>query len=224
MRSITSHPFQSPSVRRLGRIARGIMDRDEVREFHFITPICNLGSILERGILSHNRADGIPHRSVASESVQRWRRPKRVPGGMRLHDYANLYFHARNAMMSYLLYAKDQGHKDLVVLRVSPQILDLPNTVVTDGNSAVSGTRFYPSPEGLANLDAKLIFARRWVDEKGWSDQAAKRKRMAEILVPHLVPSKYIRSCYVDTSEKRRECMGYEALPSVVVSREVYFR
>jgi ssDNA thymidine ADP-ribosyltransferase, DarT len=200
------------------------VDRDEVRELHFITPICNLGSILERGILSHNRADGIHHGSVASDRVQYWRSRKRVPGGMRLHDYANLYFHARNAMMSYLLYAEGQRHTDLIVLRVSPQVLDLPNTVVSDGNSAVGSTRFYPSPEGLAHLDSKLIFARRWVDENGWPDQEAKRVRMAEVLVPYLVSSKYIRSCYVDTSEKRRECMGYEALPSVVVSREVYFR
>ena len=32
------------------------MDRDEVKELHFITSIANLDSILMRGILSHNRA------------------------------------------------------------------------------------------------------------------------------------------------------------------------
>jgi hypothetical protein len=31
------------------------MDRDEVKEFHFIAPISNLGSILMHGILSHDR-------------------------------------------------------------------------------------------------------------------------------------------------------------------------
>lgn len=224
MRSITSRPFQSPSARAIGCAAGRVMDRDGVRELHFITPICNLGSILELGILSHNRAKGIDHRSVASASVQSWRSRKRVPGGMRLHDYANLYFHARNAMMSYLLYHRSQGHKDLIVLRVSPQVLDLPNAVVSDGNSAAGSTRFYPSPEGLRHLDAKLIFAKSWTDENGWPDQEAKRVRMAEVLVPYLVSSKYIGSCYVDTSEKRRECMEYETLPSVVIHREVYFR
>lgn len=200
------------------------MDRDEVKELHFITPIGNLGSILQRGILSHNRAVRIRHRSVASEDVQDRRKRKRVPGGKRLHDYANLYFHARNAMMSYLLYHPSQGHKDLIVLRVSPEVLDLPDTVVTDGNSANGDTRFYPSPEGLRYLNAKLIFAKRWTDENGWPDQEAKRMRMAEVLVPNLVPCRYIRSCFVDTSEKRRECMEYEALPSVIFSREVFFR
>ena len=87
-----------------------------------------------------------------------------------------------------------------------------------------TATHGYPSPEGLQYLNAKLIFAKKWVDENGWPDQEAKRTRMAEVLVPNLIPSRYIRSCFVDTSRKRRECMGYEALPSVVLSREVYFR
>ena len=41
------------------------MDRDEVREFHFITPISNLGSILMHGILSHERVAELKHLSVA---------------------------------------------------------------------------------------------------------------------------------------------------------------
>jgi ssDNA thymidine ADP-ribosyltransferase, DarT len=224
LRRITSHPLRSPTVRPSGRTTGVSMDRAEVRELHFITPIENLASILKRGILSHNRAERIRHSSVASEDVQRWRRRKRLPGGLPLHDYANLYFHARNAMMSYLLYGPGQHHQDLVVLRVFPEVLDLPNTVVTDGNSAAPATRFYPSPEGLRQLDAKLIFARSWTDEKGWAIPEAKRARMAEVLVPNLVPSRYIRGCYVDTSRKRSECSEYEALRSVVLSKEVYFK
>ena len=41
------------------------MRRDEVKEFHLITSIANLGSILCRGILSHEGASKIDHRSVA---------------------------------------------------------------------------------------------------------------------------------------------------------------
>jgi hypothetical protein len=46
------------------------MQRDEVTELHFITSIENLGSILEWGILSHDRAARINHKSVALEDVQ----------------------------------------------------------------------------------------------------------------------------------------------------------
>ncbi len=132
------------------------MERDEVREFHFITSIENLGSILHRGILSHDGASKIKHRSVASEDVQDRRRKKRIPNGARLHSYANLYFHARNPMMYFLV---NQGHDDLVVIRVSQAVLDIPDTVLADGNAASDGTRFYPSPSGLGNLNSTLIFA-----------------------------------------------------------------
>ncbi len=58
-----------------------------------------------------------------------------------MHSYANLYFDARNPMMYCLL---DQP--DLIVVRVSSEVLDIPNSVVTDGNAASGVTRFYPSP------------------------------------------------------------------------------
>ena len=116
------------------------MDRDEVKELHFITTMDDLGSILMRGILCHNRARRLPHRSIASEEVQDIRRGKSVPGGLSLHSYANLYFDARNPMMSCLRHLPD-----LVVIRVSPEVLDIPDTVVADGNAATWNTRFYPS-------------------------------------------------------------------------------
>src|SRR5579859_4739488 len=123
------------------------MERNEVRELHFITSIANLDSILRRGILSHDRAARIPHDSCADEGIQDRRRGKRVPNGARLHSYANLYFHARNPMMFTLM---RNGHADLVVVRVSETVLDIPDVVLADGNAASDGTRFYPSPEGLA--------------------------------------------------------------------------
>lgn len=196
------------------------MDRDEVAELHYITSIENLASILRRGILSHNRAARLTHRSVALEDVQDRRRGKSVPGGPTLHSYANLYFHARNPMM----YSLTRGRtNDLVVLRVSEAALDLPETVVTDGNAASGGTRFYPSPEGLENLDSSLIFARYWTDANYWPVREKKRARSAEVLVPNMVASTYIKGCYVDTREKREECLDFEGLPAAVVRKEVYF-
>lgn len=195
------------------------MDRDEVKELHFITSIDNLGSILMRGILSHNRAARLRHRSVALEDVQDIRRGKSVPGGSSLHSYANLYFHARNPMMYCLL-----DRTDLIVVRVSAGALDIPDTVVTDGNAASVGTRFYPSPEGLSNLDSERIFAWSWNDDDFWRKKEKKRARNAEVLVPILVPSEYIEGCYVDTQEKRRACQEFDDLPTAVVRREVYFK
>ena len=197
------------------------MDRDEVKELHFITSIANLDSILYRGILSHAGASRIDHQSVALEDVQDRRRGKSVPNGGRLHSYANLYFHARNPMMYFLV---RQGHDDLVVIRVSHAVLDLQDTVLADGNAASAGTRFYPSPDGLAHLNSELIFAKYWTDENYWPDQEKKRARNAEVLVPSLVASGYIKGCYVDTLDKRSYCREFDHLPAVVVRREIFFR
>jgi hypothetical protein len=197
------------------------MDRDEVKELHFITSIENLDSILRRGILSHNRAQRVEHRSVASEDVQNRRRWKSVPRGSSLHSYANLYFDARNPMMSRLLY---DGCPDLIVLAVSEAVLDIADTVVTDGNAAATGTRFYPSPQGLANLNSTLIFADRWPDPDPWLEKEKKRVRCAEVLVPNLVPSNHVKGCYVDSSGMRSRCLEFKGLPAVEVRRRLYFR
>jgi hypothetical protein len=70
-----------------------------VTEFHCIMPLENIPSVLEHGILSHERMASLPHRSVAMQGVQERRDLKQVPGGLKLHQYANLYFHARNPML-----------------------------------------------------------------------------------------------------------------------------
>lgn len=195
------------------------MDRDEVKELHYITTMDNLGSILQRGILCHNRARRVPHRSIASEEVQGIRRGKPVPRGRSLHSYANLYFDARNAMMYRL-----RNLPDLIVIRVSPEVLDIPDTVVADGNAANLPTRFYPAPDALWRLDSTRIFASSWDDPDPWVKIEKKRIRQAEVLVPDLVPSEYIEGCYVDTREKRRTCLAFEDLPAVDVRREIFFK
>jgi hypothetical protein len=95
-------------------------------------PMANLVSVMKQGVLSHERAARVPHRSVALQPVQEKRDQKQVPGGLKLHQYANLYFHARNPMM---FRRQDQAH-DLCVLRISTMVLALPGTVITDQNAA----------------------------------------------------------------------------------------
>lgn len=221
VRSIASHPVPAEKYAQTESHGRSVMDRDEVGELHFITSIENLDSILRRGILSHNRARRVEHRSVASEDVQNRRRWKSVPRGASLHSYANLYFDARNPMMSRLLF---DGHRDLIVVVVSEAVLDIPNAVVADGNAAAAGTRFFPSPEGLVNLNSELIFADRWPDPDPWMEKEKKRARCAEVLVPNLVSSDYIEGCYVDSPGMLRRCREFEDLPDVKIRRRLYFR
>jgi hypothetical protein len=76
---------------------------------------------MAHGILSHEQAGRLPHHSVAMQPVQDRRDQKHVPGGVKLHQYANLYFHARNPMLHKRLSEVD----GLSVLRVSTEVLAL---------------------------------------------------------------------------------------------------
>ena len=97
------------------------MRREELDELHYITPIENVASILGKGILSHRLAARVPHASVAMQAVQDRRSNKRVPNGRMLHEYANTYFNARNAMM----YLRRGARAQLCVLRIRPAIWTL---------------------------------------------------------------------------------------------------
>lgn len=103
-----------------------------VTEFQCIMPLENIPSVLKLGILSNERSAKIEHRSVAMEDVQEKREQKHVPGGLKLHQYANLYFHARNPM----LYKRKSETNNLCVLRVSTEILQLPGVVFADCNAS----------------------------------------------------------------------------------------
>lgn len=108
------------------------MDRDDLKELHYIKPIDNVPSILMHGILSHKRAARLTHSSVAMQAIQDLRATKVVPGGRKLHEYDNLYICARNPMLYKRLEMRDQ----ICVLVVGPDVLDLDGSVVTDQNAA----------------------------------------------------------------------------------------
>lgn len=157
--------------------------------------MATLPSIVRLGILSHDRAQALPHHSVASPEVQARRAAKVVPNGRPLHQYANLYIDARNPMM----YVLRGGHLELCVVRVSTNVLDLPGVVIADGNAASGMTRFGPSPQGLASIDRDLVFAEWWSDS--WE---AKRARCAEVLIPNRVPPRFLIGAYISCEPARR--------------------
>src|SRR5438067_8740377 len=94
------------------------------------------------------------------EEIQARRARKRVPGGRPLHEYANLYFTARNPM---LIKRSDQ-REQLCVLGVSSAVLELPGVVISDGNASSDYVRFAASPGGLTIVDAGRTFATWWTD------------------------------------------------------------
>jgi hypothetical protein len=109
-----------------------------VTELHCIMPMANIASVMRHGILSYERAAKLAHHSVALQPVQDKRDQKHVPGGMKLHQYANLYFHARNPMLFKRLSEVDS----LCVLRVSKEVLGIKGAVISDQNAASDYVRF----------------------------------------------------------------------------------
>jgi ssDNA thymidine ADP-ribosyltransferase, DarT len=199
---------------------RASMLRSRVTEFHYIAPVANLGSIVTHGVLSHNLAARLPHVSVAADPVQDRRAQKRVPRGRPLHDYANLYFDARNAMM----YMRKDGVVPLTVVRLDPAVLDVRDSVITNGNAASVYTSFSPSPSGLFRLDEDRVYADWWDDQNPLTKAAQKRARCAELLVPDRVEPRFILGCYVDHWNRRPECFVQSPGLPVEVNAHVFFK
>jgi hypothetical protein len=173
------------------------MNREDIHELHCITPLANVPSILSHGILCHRRAARIRHESVAKQRVQDDRAKVRVPGGKPLHEYANLYFCARNPM----LYLRKSMHQQLCVLRINPNVLDLPGVVVADQNAASSYCRFSAAPAGLAYVDHAKVFADYWTHpDDPIAEWRHKSMKCAEVLVPDFVDPKFITGAYVSDS------------------------
>ena len=176
-------------------------------------PIANIESVMVRGILSYEGAAKLEHRSVAMQPVQDRRDQKQIPGGLKLHQYANLYFHARNPM----LYKRLPEVAGLCVLRVSVDVLDLSGTVMTDCNAASGYVRYLaPSQWRFVNFDDVYAHDWRHPDNPPRYFQHRSRK-CAEVLVPHSVEARYIRGAYVADASigKALTAAGFGLAPSV---------
>ncbi len=181
-------------------------------------PIANVASVLQHGILSHERAARLQHQSLAMQAMQDRRDVKTVPGGNRLHQYANLYFHARNPMLSA------RRGEDVCVLRVSAAVLHTNGAVITDQNAASKYVRFY-APNQWQLLDFDDIYARDWTHPgeqiREWQHKSSK---CAEALVPGQVPSNMIVGAYVpdEAAAERLRRTGFDRL--IVVNADFFFR
>jgi hypothetical protein len=167
---------------------------EEIIELHYIVPMKNVSSILEHGILSHNRAAALIHDDISMHVIQDRRAKKQVPGGLLLHDYVNLYFNGRNKMMA----KRRPEHDRICVLRISPAVLNVPGAVISDQNASSDWALFLASPAGLQKLHSEEVFVRSW---KFPNDQIREWRLgslvCAELLIPHVVDSKLIIGAYV---------------------------
>lgn len=184
-----------------------------VTELHCIMPIANIQSVMAHGILSYEQAAKLTHTSVAMQPVQDRRDQKQIPSGLKLHQYANLYFHARNPM----LFKRRPEVAGLCVLRVSVDVLRVPGTVITDCNAASNYVRFLaPAQWRFINFDD--VYAPSWTHPNDPPRYYQHRSRKcAEVLVPHKVHAKYVEGAYVADASIGRAltAAGFQLRPTV---------
>ena len=166
------------------------------RELYYITHLANVPSILEHGILSHaeierRRVDYVRLYDHASVSARQYRT---VPNGRSLGEFANLYFQPRNPMLYRVLRENIGRERGVVVLGVKKDVLDIPGVFITTGSAVSESSKILPRDEGLKRLEAILhaVNSEFWTEKRG-----AKRRIMAEVLVPERVPPEHITTIYV---------------------------
>lgn len=195
------------------------MKREELPELHYIAPIDNVLSILKSGILSHRRAEQIAHKSVAMEEIQDLRSKVTVPKGMPLHEYVNLYICGRNPM----LYKRKDRHAELCVMRVRTEVLDIPGTVVADGNAASPYVLFAGAPDGLSYINRDFAFAQYWTDPDPIQYWQRKSRKCAEVLVPEKVNPSYLLGAYVSNEESLKRMNSIAPGFPVEVNKNIFF-
>lgn len=192
---------------------------NRVTELHSIMPIANISSVLEHGILSHDAAKDLTHSDVSLLEVQDKRAKKEVPNGLKLHQYANLYFHARNPMM----YKRQNQANELCILRISNQVINLPGVVLTDQNAASDYVRFL-IPTEYQRINFDWVYAEDWTDSDQITQWRKSSAKCAETLVPHNIDPSYIQGAYIvnDSVKVSLHQQGFRGL--VTVSPNLFFR
>lgn len=202
------------------------MAKRTVKGLYYITHVNNLPSILRYGILSHRQVEErkIPFTPVYNPEIVANRESRVTPVGKSLWEYANVYFQPRNPMLYKVLSENDK--KDVVIVGVSPKILDTTGALISLGNAASSLTPILEVAQGLQNINGEywpIINSDWWKTEDG-----TKRKIMAECLVPNGIPVSEIHSVYVTSltvADKVRSALKDDSPQvSVVVEPHMFFQ
>jgi hypothetical protein len=88
----------------------------EVNNLYYICHIDNVKSILENGLLSHNKVQVLSPKTIYDNDIidRRNNIQPNPDNNISLWDFANLYFNVRNAMLYRVLH--ENGVKNIVII------------------------------------------------------------------------------------------------------------
>lgn len=160
----------------------------------------NLNSILEKGVLSHNRAvkEGVVSEDISMPEVQRRRNNKSIRVGdkiFKLHDFANFYWNTRNPM----LYKRKSIQRELFILLFDVYIFRKQFHLYTDGNAASRATKFFMNEKYLTHLPWEVIKSGSWNDDDESIKRKKKRMMCAEMLIHDKADISWLRKIITPT-------------------------
>ena len=184
-----------------------------------IMPIDNIPSILKYGIMCFDDVQKIQHQSIALSEVQERRDKIVLANGVRLHQYANLYFSYWNPM----LYKRRNQANTICILAISLEVLNLEGCAVSDRNAASPLANFYSPIEGIKILNFNIIHAKSWFSNDLYEHKNNKRIKCAEVLVPRNIPESYIIGAYVVDEEAKMLLLSKGFYKDIYVRPQVFF-
>lgn len=153
------------------------------------------------------------------EVIQEKRDSVQVPQGLKLHQYANLYFHARNPM----LFKLREKAKNLCVLRISKEVLKMQGVVVTDQNASSKYARFLSS-EQINNINFNMVLADDWRHPQDpVSYRRHRTMKCAEVLVPTCIPATFVFSAYAADESVKETVIAQGIRDNIVINPKMFF-
>jgi hypothetical protein len=190
---------------------------------YYITRIENLGSIMERGILSYNECDAktVAHQSFALATAQEKRGDKKVPNALPVHDYACLYFDPRNKAM-FRLRKTDPNFSEICILVLKAEnLMKTEGAIISDMNAAAAMVSFYPATD-LSTLSFERIYAKYWTHPGDPADERLHGyQKCAELLIPHRIDPEHILGACAQSNDMAADLRT--TLTEVMVDKDKFF-
>jgi hypothetical protein len=147
-----------------------------------------------------------------NNTVQRWRARPETVYNRSIHDYAPLYINPKNAM----LFVRKHLQHELVILKVSLDVLSDHQHVFSDGNAAALKTLFSADRQIVDASDAALRAVY-------WSDVPdGRRRRCAEVLVYPTVEARFIVGAICSNQNLANAIRGVCPVPIVIDTAAYY--
>jgi hypothetical protein len=127
---------------------------------------------------------------------------------------------ARNPM----LYKRQAQYKELCVLKINPNVLDLPGVVISDRNASSEYAIFKAAPDGLGIVNREWTFAEYWTDSDQIIEWKKKAAKCAEVLVPDEVKPDFVTGAYVSCQEALAAFQAQKPGILVVINSHLFFR